>query len=286
MLQRILLAVLAISLSGCAWLTPNAPGIEIIKPIPVGGYEELSTRIHYPKSIREMGIEGTVTVKVFVSAEGEVLETRVSQSLQHELDQIAENAVKRTRFVPATQAGLPVRVWITIPFVFALESWEEKASPFKTFEMKVYPDQSYQSFRVNMTGEMKTEMRYPLRFELLIPFNAEKAWIARGDTNYYPQRVTDNNGEWLIFQVQNETFDLNFNYEPLPGMTAKAFQYKFLLNHALPDWKLSIIYEPGGLKFKMPPDHEDDLEGLRRYSYDLKFQEAFEARFLEVALLE
>ena len=137
-----------------------------------------------------------------------------------------------------------------------------------------------------MTGEMKTEMRYPLRFELLIPFNAEKAWIARGDTNYYPQRVTDNNGEWLIFQVQNETFDLNFNYEPLPGMTAKAFQYKFLLNHALPDWKLSIIYEPGGLKFKMPPDHEDDLEGLRRYSYDLKFQEAFEARFLEVALLE
>jgi len=287
MLQRIALVISAITLSSCAWFMPENPSSEIIKPTPIGGYEELSTRIYYPKAIREKGVEGSITVKANISQNGEVLETRVTQALHAELDRIAENAVKRTRFNPATREGLPITVWISIPVVFALETWEEKDSPFESFEMKVFPDQAYRRFEVNLTAELQAAQKLPLRFELLLPFNAEKAWMQRGDSTFYPEQVADDNGEWLIFQIQEPVFDVNFNYEPLPGMTAKAFQYKFIMNHALPPWQLSIVYASEGVQFKLPPDSEhEEQEGLSRYTYDLKRQEAYEARFLEVALLE
>ena len=59
------------------------------------------------------------------------------------------------------------------------------------------------------------------------------------------------------------------------------------MNQALAEWKLSIVYGSEGIRFKTTPDAErDEADGKRRYTYDLKFQEAFESRFLEVALVE
>ena len=287
MLQRILTAVLVLLLTSCAWFMAEKPPGDIIKPTPVGGYDLLGTRIYYPREIREQGVEGSITIKAYISVEGDVLETRIPESLHPDLDKIAENAVKRTKFNPATRDGQPLKVWIAIPFVFALERWEKQDSPFDSFQMKVYPDQSYQSFDVKMIGKLRAGLEYPMRFELLLPYNAEKAWIQREEGVYHPERVMDENGEWLIFQVEDANFDLSFNYEPIAGTATKNFQYKFMLNHALPAWQLSIVYDSENVQFKLPPDDEtEETDGLRRYSYDLKFQEAYEARFLEVALLE
>lgn len=287
MLQRILLMTLVIVLAGCAWFkAEDLPG-EITKPIPVGGYEDLSTRIYYPKAIREQGVEGTITVKAYVSIEGEVEETRLSQTLHPELDKIAENAVKRTIFHPATRDGEPLKVWIAIPIIFTMENWKQKESPFRSFEIVVYPDATYDRFQVSMTGTLKSDLNFPIRFELLLPYNAEKTWVQKGDKQTFPEHVTDENGEWVIFQMNDPAFNLNFNYEPITGTGNNQFHYQLMLNHALPDWQLSMVYDSKGLIFKDEPDRiSEESDGSQRYTYDLKSLEAYESRFLNVALQE
>lgn len=285
MFQRILAIALIVILSGCAWFRTEKPPGAIVKPTPVGGYEQLSARIYYPKAIRELGVEGSIVIKAYISQDGHVEETRVSQKLHPELDRIAENAVKRSLFNPATRDGEPLKVWIAIPVLFTMENWKDKESPFRSFEIIVYPEDSYQRFLVTISGKLRADLNFPVRFELLLPYNAEKAWLQKGNQQIHPERVTDENGEWLTFQVSETDFKLNFNYEPIAGTGDKQFHYKFMLNYAIPDWQLSMVYDSDQLIFRDEPDRVlDEGDGAHRYTYDLEPLDAYEARFLNVAL--
>jgi protein TonB len=76
----------------------------------------------YPDAARRLGQEGTVTLRVLVTAEGSparVALERSSGSLH--LDGAALERVRNWRFRPARQGSAPVESWVIVPIVFRLE---------------------------------------------------------------------------------------------------------------------------------------------------------------------
>ncbi len=91
-------------------------------PTPKGGFRAIQKALKYPEIARKAGIEGRVTVHVLVSEKGEVLKTKILQSLGHTgCDQAAVNAIKKVRWNPAMQRDKPVKVWVAIPVIFRLK---------------------------------------------------------------------------------------------------------------------------------------------------------------------
>lgn len=77
----------------------------------------------YPRASRRLGEEGKVVLRVFVNAEGDAerVEVKHSSGFQR-LDQAAEQAVARWRFVPARRGEQAVTAWVVIPIVFSLNN--------------------------------------------------------------------------------------------------------------------------------------------------------------------
>ena len=76
----------------------------------------------YPPAARRSGEQGTVTLRVLVTAEG--LPSRVSvekTSGSAHLDNAALEAVKGWRFTPARRGNEAVDGWVLVPIVFRLE---------------------------------------------------------------------------------------------------------------------------------------------------------------------
>ena len=277
---------LMLLLQQCAWLLGEKDAADIVKPHPVGGYETLSTRIHYPRAIREAGIEGKVTVNALISVEGDVKQTQIIEPLHPELDQIVTNAIKRTAFEPATRQGKPEEVWISIPFIFAFNDWASKETPFKTFSMTIHPDPAYKNFDVVIKGELKDGLEWPQRFECLLPFNASTPWVQAGDgTVPITGIVKDDKGEWLIFQVSNSDLSFGFTYKTMDEVYNQKFLYEFTMNHALPDWGLRVVYGSQAVNFTQTPDRMVTLEnGEVQFEYDFNGQDTYESRYLDIEL--
>jgi len=88
--------------------------------------DELPEAIHtvapiYPDSALAHGVEGTVLVEVLVCASGNVIDSHVVSSIP-ELDDASEHAARQWVFQPAMIGGLPVAVWVAIPFRFVLHA--------------------------------------------------------------------------------------------------------------------------------------------------------------------
>jgi len=76
----------------------------------------------YPPMSRRRGEQGKVLLRVFVSADGAAARIELRTSSGHErLDQAAQDAVLRWRFVPARQGDRPVPAWVLVPITFSLE---------------------------------------------------------------------------------------------------------------------------------------------------------------------
>jgi len=76
----------------------------------------------YPAVARRRGLQGTVTVRVLVGADGSVESADVADSSGSDaLDDAALETVRsRWRFVPARHDGLAVESWVLVPIRFAL----------------------------------------------------------------------------------------------------------------------------------------------------------------------
>lgn len=78
--------------------------------------------VQYPKDALEAKIEGTVHVKMLLSAEGIVEDAQVSVSSEHlSLDKAALETAKKLKFTPGVVDGKPVRMWLYRPFNFRLD---------------------------------------------------------------------------------------------------------------------------------------------------------------------
>jgi periplasmic protein TonB len=75
----------------------------------------------YSEQARKDKIEGTVTLKAVVAADGHPTDIKVLKSLDPELDQNAIAAVKEYLFKPATKNGEPVAVFATVEVPFRLK---------------------------------------------------------------------------------------------------------------------------------------------------------------------
>lgn len=76
----------------------------------------------YPRMSRRMGEQGTVLVRVFISAEGRAEKADIRTSSGYaRLDEAALETVQRWRYIPGQRAGQPEAMWFNIPIRFVLD---------------------------------------------------------------------------------------------------------------------------------------------------------------------
>ncbi len=75
----------------------------------------------YPDMAAQAGVEGSVTLWVYVSSDGSVSDVRLyNSSGVNSLDEAAQSAAWNTRWTPAQNNGIPVGVWTTLTYNFVL----------------------------------------------------------------------------------------------------------------------------------------------------------------------
>lgn len=76
----------------------------------------------YPRMSRRLGEQGTVLLRVFISAEGRAEKADIRTSSGYaRLDEAALETVQRWRYVPGKRAGQPEAMWFNVPINFVLE---------------------------------------------------------------------------------------------------------------------------------------------------------------------
>ena len=107
----------------------HAPGDSLApqnqKPVALN-LDSLITAIGYPERARNAGIQGTVVIRVLVTAQGQFVRHVVTQSAHPLLDEAVEEKISSIRFSPGIQNGRSVRCWVEIPFQFSLKKERRK----------------------------------------------------------------------------------------------------------------------------------------------------------------
>ena len=84
--------------------------------------EYLQKELRYPESTKEKGIQGRVTVQFIIDKEGNVTNSKVTRSVDKDMDTEAIRLVKAMpKWKPGMQKGKAVAVKYTVPVVFRLE---------------------------------------------------------------------------------------------------------------------------------------------------------------------
>ena len=80
---------------------------------------EMTLEAEYPPDLRDAGIGGTVVAYLFVNTDGRVSRIVQKTSSGHwALDRVAFRAAQLSRFLPATNEGIPVGMWVEIQVPF------------------------------------------------------------------------------------------------------------------------------------------------------------------------
>ena len=84
--------------------------------------EYLQKELRYPESAKEKGIQGRVTVQFIIDKEGNVTNSKVTRSVDKDMDAEAIRLVKAMpKWKPGMRKGKAVAVKYTVPVVFRLE---------------------------------------------------------------------------------------------------------------------------------------------------------------------
>lgn len=98
----------------------EATASEVIQPKFDANYLN-NPKPGYPSISHRLGEEGVVMLRVYVSAQGTPDEIQLLKSSGFaRLDQAAQEAVARWRFVPARQGKIAIAEWVDIPITFQL----------------------------------------------------------------------------------------------------------------------------------------------------------------------
>lgn len=79
---------------------------------------------NYPPLLRDAGVTGTVTIRMRVNEDGRVDASSITvENATHDaFGDAARRVVERMRFRPAKVGGRPVKVWVTLPVNFTLDT--------------------------------------------------------------------------------------------------------------------------------------------------------------------
>lgn len=82
----------------------------------------INSYLRYPESAREDKVEGFVLTRFLILEDGSIGDVVVQKSLREDCDAEAIRAIRKLpKFIPGTQKGKPIRVWLTYPVRFSLE---------------------------------------------------------------------------------------------------------------------------------------------------------------------
>lgn len=82
---------------------------------------EFQSNLVYPKEAKENSLQGSVTIKVLVAADGSVIETQQEGEGHPLLAKAAMDAIRKTSFTPGVEEGEPKQMWTVIPVDFYLK---------------------------------------------------------------------------------------------------------------------------------------------------------------------
>lgn len=109
------------ALAGCAQNAPSGPvtiTADTVTTEPVAKFESCS-RPAYPSEALARNIEGTVSMRFLVGADGQVREANVDKSSGNaSLDEAARGALVLCSFTPGTRNGTPVPQWTNVQYVW------------------------------------------------------------------------------------------------------------------------------------------------------------------------
>jgi protein TonB len=100
----------------------SEPGSDASVPAQFDAAYLNNPKPEYPRMARRLGEEGTVLLRVFVSAQGapETIELHRSSGSPR-LDRAARETVRSWKFVPARKGERPVGAWVLVPITFVLQ---------------------------------------------------------------------------------------------------------------------------------------------------------------------
>ena len=292
-MTKLVLTVLfaLVVLAGCSWFRPTPQPGDPEVPRPIGGYEEIQKRLYYPEALRESGVEGQVVVKAYIDTAGKVTKTVVTDSLEPELDHIAQRALAMTKFIPASQAGLSVPVWVAFPVQFSLADIPPLSSPYKTVRLEIepQPEKLRSSARLFLTlKELPVEGHL---LELALPFTAE---TVRGeeliDNKWVPvniDRQLRDLDEWVSVNITGQQIIISMETRDVPGIYTEALHFSLRMNHQLPTW-ICEVKVPGDRMLLDSGEYSSQLiESRPDYTaYEIKFPPLapFETQHMELKL--
>jgi protein TonB len=99
----------------------NYSGSEVDKLPECINFEQVKGSIVYPQVAIEANIEGRVTVRVLVGADGKVIKTGSISGPDVFYDEVNQKA-KNLEFTPGLMSNKPVNVWVTVPFSFKFKN--------------------------------------------------------------------------------------------------------------------------------------------------------------------
>lgn len=91
-----------------------------ICPVPIGGMQVIQDLLVYPEHALLYGLEGTVTLIASINSLGEVKGTEVIKGIGLGCDEAAQEAVKKTKFIPGLKDGVPADARLTINVEFKI----------------------------------------------------------------------------------------------------------------------------------------------------------------------
>lgn len=89
-------------------------------PVPIGGMKGIYKKLVYPELALQTGLEGIVTIIATISAKGDVIKTQVIKKLGLGCDEAAQEALRKTKFIPGESNDKDVETNATINIEFKI----------------------------------------------------------------------------------------------------------------------------------------------------------------------
>lgn len=91
-----------------------------ICPVPIDGIESIQKNLVYPEHALLYGLEGEVMLIATIDKNGNVKDVEIVKGLGLGCDEAAQEAVKKTKFIPGQTAGKPVESRVTLHVQFKI----------------------------------------------------------------------------------------------------------------------------------------------------------------------
>lgn len=89
-------------------------------PAPIGGFKAIYDNLLYPEHALRYGLQGTVTIIATINPDGIVTRTQVLKGIGYGCDEAAQEALRKTRFTPGKQNGIPTETNATMNISFTI----------------------------------------------------------------------------------------------------------------------------------------------------------------------